>query len=386
MTVAAPYPFQRWPRMQRRDAARLRQCVRTVAPRAPERAAERASELLGVPVRVQPAVPQTCSAEGLDGWLSEPLVAAILEPPEAGAGRIALELDPWLAACIVDRTLGGEAGEALAPPTTPLGEVERGVLAYVLGRTLAMASDRPWRLCTVVTTLEAFRAAVGEAGAVVWPATVTLGGDRSAAWVWVPETSLAALQSPQPGPAATALFPIEVELAVHAGRAALPAGDARTLRAGDVVVLDQAWARPGSAPAGAQAQLPARIVGARRTTWWCTAEASALRLARIEHTEDPPIQQGRRMSDDPTETDPVLEQAGDAPIDVSVELARFTMPLEELGALRTGEVVATGRAVGERVTLRAGGHALAVGELVDVDGEVGVRLLRVGSDQGADQK
>jgi flagellar motor switch/type III secretory pathway protein FliN len=71
---------------------------------------------------------------------------------------------------------------------------------------------------------------------------------------------------------------------------------------------------------------------------------------------------------------------------VSVELARFTMPLEELGALRTGEVVATGRAVGERVTLRAGGHALAVGELVDVDGEVGVRLLRVGSDQGADQK
>ena len=65
----------------------------------------------------------------------------------------------------------------------------------------------------------------------------------------------------------------------------------------------------------------------------------------------------------------------DAPIELCVELARFTLPLEQLLALRAGEVWSTGRAIGEVVYLSAGGRKVARGELVDVDGEVGVRIL-----------
>ena len=71
----------------------------------------------------------------------------------------------------------------------------------------------------------------------------------------------------------------------------------------------------------------------------------------------------------------LMQLAGDAPIEVVVEVARFTLPLEELAALRTGEVLTTGQPIGEQVTVRASGQAIARGELVDVDGQIGVRIL-----------
>jgi flagellar motor switch/type III secretory pathway protein FliN len=40
-------------------------------------------------------------------------------------------------------------------------------------------------------------------------------------------------------------------------------------------------------------------------------------------------------------------------------------------------VLLTGRRIGEAVTLRAAGRPLAHGELVDVEGEIGVRLTEI---------
>jgi len=68
--------------------------------------------------------------------------------------------------------------------------------------------------------------------------------------------------------------------------------------------------------------------------------------------------------------------AADAAIELQVELARFALTLAELQRMQPGDVLATGRRIGEHVTVRMAGRALAEGELVDVEGEVGVRLLR----------
>lgn len=65
----------------------------------------------------------------------------------------------------------------------------------------------------------------------------------------------------------------------------------------------------------------------------------------------------------------------DAPIELCVELVRFTMRLEDLLGLRVGEVLETGRAVGEHVVLTANGRAVARGELVDIEGDIGVRIV-----------
>jgi flagellar motor switch/type III secretory pathway protein FliN len=104
-------------------------------------------------------------------------------------------------------------------------------------------------------------------------------------------------------------------------------------------------------------------------------------VTEVERTPDLPAKKGtRRMEDTDTDTgtDRAVGVAGDAAVSVSVEIARFTMPLEELAALRAGEVVVTGRAIGEQVAIRAGERTIASGELVDVDGEVGVRILTLG--------
>jgi type III secretion system YscQ/HrcQ family protein len=63
------------------------------------------------------------------------------------------------------------------------------------------------------------------------------------------------------------------------------------------------------------------------------------------------------------------------PVMLEVELARVEVPLAELARLEPGAVLPL--AIDRRglVTLRAGERALARGELVDVEGAVGVRIV-----------
>ena len=63
------------------------------------------------------------------------------------------------------------------------------------------------------------------------------------------------------------------------------------------------------------------------------------------------------------------------PLTLEVELARVDVPLGDLARLEAGAVLPLGIDRRGLVTLRAGERALARGELVDVDGAVGVRIL-----------
>ena len=67
----------------------------------------------------------------------------------------------------------------------------------------------------------------------------------------------------------------------------------------------------------------------------------------------------------------------DLPIEVCLELARFSLSLGELAELRAGDVLDAGRPLGTHVCLTAGGRTLAIGELCEVDGDVGMRVLEV---------
>ena len=74
-----------------------------------------------------------------------------------------------------------------------------------------------------------------------------------------------------------------------------------------------------------------------------------------------------------------LEQVvGETPLLVRLELGALEMSAAEWAALRPGDVLATGRRLDEVVTLRTGGCEIARGELVEMEGEVGVRITQVG--------
>jgi flagellar motor switch/type III secretory pathway protein FliN len=78
----------------------------------------------------------------------------------------------------------------------------------------------------------------------------------------------------------------------------------------------------------------------------------------------------------------LLNAIGEIPVVVRVEIGEARMAARDWAALGRGDVIALGRRVGENVVLRAGGVPVARGELVDIDGEVGVRIVeRLAADQ-----
>jgi flagellar motor switch/type III secretory pathway protein FliN len=71
--------------------------------------------------------------------------------------------------------------------------------------------------------------------------------------------------------------------------------------------------------------------------------------------------------------DAVLE----APIVVRIEIGTVTLSAREWAGIRPGDVISAGQRIAEPAILRVGGREVARGELVNVDGELGVRIQRI---------
>jgi flagellar motor switch/type III secretory pathway protein FliN len=66
-----------------------------------------------------------------------------------------------------------------------------------------------------------------------------------------------------------------------------------------------------------------------------------------------------------------------APVEVVAEIGRLTLRGDELAGLMTGGVLSLGPRRADAIQLRVGGQLWAVGELVSVGDELGVRILRL---------
>jgi type III secretion system YscQ/HrcQ family protein len=62
------------------------------------------------------------------------------------------------------------------------------------------------------------------------------------------------------------------------------------------------------------------------------------------------------------------------PISISVELSRTQLSLRELSTLKDGDVLELKKRPNEPIDLLVSGKVIGRGELVDVDGELGVRI------------
>ena len=77
------------------------------------------------------------------------------------------------------------------------------------------------------------------------------------------------------------------------------------------------------------------------------------------------------------ETSSIVDAVSEAPVVVRVELGALTLPAKQWVSLQPGDIVETGQPLGSEVTLRVAGQALARGELLNVDGELGVRITQL---------
>jgi len=76
-----------------------------------------------------------------------------------------------------------------------------------------------------------------------------------------------------------------------------------------------------------------------------------------------------------------LAALADVPVAVEIELDRKTMTMGEMLRLEMGSIVPLGRAAGDNIDVLVGGALVGFGEIVILEGHMGVRITDFNGDQ-----
>jgi type III secretion system YscQ/HrcQ family protein len=370
--TARPFPYAALARFSAADAALLRGALRALTTPSARATAE-AEALLGVRAELRPGVVELWPAADARAALAAPSCALWLEH-DAGARALPLvcQLAPELGAALVDRVLGGD-GKTAHVAGAVLDEVSAGVLAYLAARVCA-ASAAELRVRAPLRAAEEAHARVGDARVLVWPLALALSGEHAGTLrVFIAESTARALATrAQIAPRRSQVATLPIALCAHAARVTLHRRELAALAVGDVIIPDRcALARDARGYAG---PIELHAIGNARVLLHAQAHAAALTIDAVTGNGEDVMSEGKRIQ---TAALDAARLGDDVPLELCLEVARFNLPLGELSALAPGEILSTGRAIGEHVALSIAGRVVARGELVDIDGEIGMRVLEL---------
>jgi flagellar motor switch protein FliM len=160
------------------------------------------------------------------------------------------------------------------------------------------------------------------------------------------------------------------ELRIEAGRTALAREELVVLGPGDVVLFERFG-------------LSAARTGAVSLRLGRGGFLARLDAATLTITDPYRFHHGGAMEHEPIPPKPAPDEPGaeqllrELPVEVVCELGRVTMSGRELVELCPGVVIPVGRPLAGPVDLSVGGRLVARGELVDVEGEIGVRVTQM---------
>jgi flagellar motor switch protein FliN/FliY len=97
-------------------------------------------------------------------------------------------------------------------------------------------------------------------------------------------------------------------------------------------------------------------------------------MTALENTK---LSDTRDLPDFEASRDAPLESINDIPVRVSAVLGRTRMSVADLAALRDGAIVELDRKVGEPIDLYVNDRLIARGELVMIDGALGVTMTEI---------
>jgi len=363
MTEIVSLGARELPRVSARDAAAARSAARLVA-RLPPRA-ELALAGFGT-------VTLTCEGAGA----AEPATAAeaVAFGLSRGRGAGRLVLDGALAHRIVSLALGGPGR---VPAVGPLGLGERGIVAGFIA-SLLHALEVPLAVSLLATAAAAPR----PEDAVALALAVTVGGTVGWASLEIPAAWLADASAD-----AERLGPLPITARLVVARTRLKAGDLAGLVPGDAVVFD---GEPRFELASGAARLVCVTIGVHEAVARLaddgrvelTGDFRRVR-APVDRTSSEEIIMDGRASGEQTDGGrvgagvDVTAVLAAAPIEVVAELGRLTLRGDEVVGLGPGSVLPFGGTTARAVALRVGEEIWAEGELVDVDGELGVRVTAI---------
>jgi len=287
-----------------------------------------------------------------------------------GGADVAVFLEPapildWLATA-VSKELRGDDLRRL-PPDMASAAVEV-VLGEVLD-VLAKASGQAAELTSV--SFETKQALSGD-GFVHF--TLTGRSDAQAAHgvlvfsggLAAAADGLAKLASGEPAWPRDLMAGIPIELSVEVGRTSVSLQDLRTVEPGDVVLADEC--------AALNREREVRVRLGRSLT-----APAVLNGKKVEI-------KGEFMADETKSVAPVTGKGAKEPakldslqVHLVLELDSQYVTLKELQALRPGFVLETAKGLESPVSLKVNGSCVGKGELVQVGGKVGVRVLEIGA-------
>jgi flagellar motor switch protein FliM len=341
--------------------------------------------------------------------LAEPTFLAFLVPGPH-RGRAVLEIELALAHAVVDMLLGG-AGETVG--LRPLTDIEEGVVSFVLLEALkalvpGMDPGQPKpRMEGVARGVDEAASRLGEEGPVlVVQLRARLGAQEGMVRLFVPSGVLEVMEPAQVADQRRAVLRDEVQahlgrlssarawLRAEIGYAEISSQDLSGLRVKDVVLVDSLSARPDRGENGtARLRLGLGRVGSLNAEVFLENDQYQARITEVVLGEQSFQRRGPSESDEAAEeqfSNPEMNSResgavddrmdagdllGDIPLQISVELARVPVTADQVVSMRVGQIVELNKAPGEPVDLSVNGKVVARGELVEVEGHLGVRIL-----------
>ncbi len=410
-----PFKWRSLPKYTRESAALLASFSQYIAttqlgPRLLDNVAEAARDVLKADVEIffDHLRPQTL--EQLAAAIPEKavLVRLGLQPrPE----KLIWEVDPVLASIAVDRLLGGRGDDAgLGREFT---DIEEGVLTYALLRIvhafrtgLQQGTELAVRLEGFSQTLDDFRPFFADETAFhVLAYKVAVGGNVGFCRILIPAALTAGAFSTPAEPEEGDLFVRHlrqnlarlgeqwVVLRARIATLDLTVEDRDALGPGDIVLLENH--ELSGTPADLQGSATIHVArgkngGIKTQLLWrngrldlqissIVLEQEPQQMADEESApEEAQVEDGGEAPAEPA--DNMAENEGllrDVPAPVSVELARLKMTTAQVIRLRAGQILRLGRGPDDPVDLVVNNRIFARGELIEVDGELGVRLVQL---------
>ncbi len=381
----------------------------------------RLSEMFEEKVTLRVEYAQVVPASRLRQFVGDPTFLAVLAPaPQKTRGLLEVELG--LANMAIDLLMGG-AGEAVA--LRPLTDLEEGVISYVLLETLKALSpslDPSLPKLRIESVLRNFEEALSTVGEDEHLAVIQLqavfGTYAGYVRLFIPESVLAGVSPPSDSEVrrarrladvtanASRVRNVKAWLRAEIAQVDIAAGDLAQLRERDVILVDGLTARPDKGEGGtAKLRVGHGRLGLMNAEVALEEGRFKAKIASFQIGEPPPPggpTEDEGMQEPPAEGDaPAAGEDGeestnpgnargrdqvegnaeggellnDIPMQISVEIGRVPITAEEVVGLKVGHVIDLNRAPGEPLDLSVNGRIVARGELVEVEGNLGIRIL-----------
>jgi flagellar motor switch protein FliM len=301
--------------------------------------------------------------------------------PAGQTGVLAIEIN--VARWMVQKIITGQK----ETPLTPWTEIETGLLEYLVAKVLSTVNQSSQNARLVLQSVEreegAFQDWITANPSV---AELSFGTESEIgmiyAFLYLP---VAVLSSPPPSNGMEFLRKAEWirktvhDFSVNLGETHLPADQIALLEPGDILLVDKSRIKLENGSPIGKAEIHGDVL--RRGVIGVSLVFAEDEICKLN--VESLYQEGLKAMTDATKKEEESQsEAGEGvlasvEIPIVIEFARLKYTLDEMAGIREGQIIELKKSQPDLVDLSVDGKVIASGKLVDIEGKLGVRILKI---------